>query len=218
MVIPSAVSKIRNSPIHFIKLTKYGRSVDDESARELGKILNEKVRNTEMDRSYKGRRMLNFIGERNDEIFRKDKAVSSNPSKNIIPYGPSKSTHKYPHYKDKLGAKNEILRPDLEFISNARPAKLKWREMRIKKTPILKPYKAYTASQAYKAYRAKYRSAVPVHKGYSRAYLEPAEYSYQEPLVGSSLTRIPSASWNGQPSAILTVQYPVRESILYNEV
>ena len=52
LVVSSAVSRISNSPIHFIKLTNYGKSVDSEGARELGRVLDEKVSKTEVYRSY----------------------------------------------------------------------------------------------------------------------------------------------------------------------
>ena len=231
-MVSSAVSRINNSPIHFIKLTNYGKSVDSEGARELGRVLDEKVPKTELDRSIKGRRMLIFPERGNDEMLRQDKKISSFPNINIIPYGFDKKANEYSTNKNKISDKkvlkrpekkttkpdHKIFRPDLQFLSNARPAKLKWREMRIEKTPIIRPYKAYEASKAYKAYKAKYASAVPVHHGYSRAYLDPVSDKAPPGVLGdSSVTLLPSGRWNGQPQTILTFHYPVRERVLYRD-
>ena len=133
---------------------------------------------------------------------------------NIIPYSPTKY-----HLKtsNDLNSDNEILRPELTFVSNAHPAMLKWREMEIEETPILKAQKAHK----YKAYKAKqrkkYSSQVPIHLGYSRQFVDPSEYSQSKAmrgrlstLPGSSLTWLPSASWNGQPSSFLTRRFPLR--------
>ena len=124
---------------------------------------------------------------------------------NIFPYSPLKVSNS-------LTSENEILRPKLNFLSNARPAMLKWREMEIEETPILKAQKA----PKYKAYKAK-QSQVPIHLGYSRQFVDPSEYSQSKAmrgrlssLPGSSLTWLPSASWNGQPSSILTRRFPLR--------
>ena len=86
-------------------------------------------------------------------------------SVNIIPYSPTK----YPlKMSNALTNENKILRPELDFVSNARPAMLKWREMEIEETPILKAQKAHK----YKAYKAK-QSQVPIHLGYSRQFVDP---------------------------------------------
>ena len=52
IVISSAVSRIRNSPIHFVKLTKYGNGIDYRSVRDLAKVFREKETNKEVDRSH----------------------------------------------------------------------------------------------------------------------------------------------------------------------
>ena len=60
IVISSAVSRIRNSPIHFVKLTKYGNGIDYRSVRDLANVFREKETKKEVDRSYKGRTLLNL--------------------------------------------------------------------------------------------------------------------------------------------------------------
>merc|ERR1711936_817100 len=157
LLVPSAVSRIRNSPIHFVKLNNYGAGIDLRSERNLAEIFAEKRRKKESERSFKGRKVLNFGSnsiEGNiqygpskypDKYFGmngKDKNSDNKISKpvNIIPYNPSKypSNNLGINMKDKL-TPNEIFRPDLSFISNARPAMLKWRELEVKKTQIIKP-------------------------------------------------------------------------------
>ena len=146
-------------------------------------------------------------------------------SVNSISYSPNKNPLKRKICENYIKGENEILRPELNFVSNARPAMLKWREMEIEETPILKAQKAHK----YKAYKAKqrkkYSSQVPIHLGYSRQFVDPSEYSQSKAmrgrlstLPGSSMTWLPSASWNGQPSSILTFKYPLRSRKLYNNI
>jgi len=255
IVVSATVSRMINSPIHFVKLNKYGNGIDFRSVRELAKVFKETNVKKEEDRSYKGRKILNFATKSTYGVGNGDKKMSSHTNVNIIPfslktknykrevidkwdkkrkpyqnvniipYSPSKYPLKRKTLNDKLSSENDILRPELNFVSNARPAMLKWREMEIEETPILKAQKAHK----YKAYKAKqrkkYSSQVPIHLGYSRQFVDPSEYSQSKAmrgrlstLPGSSMTWLPSARWNGQPSSILTFKYPLRSRQLYNNV
>ena len=149
-----------------------------------------------------------------------DKNRKPYESVNMISYSPIKFPLKRKTNKNDMKSKNKILRPKLNFVSNARPAMLKWREMEIEETPILKAQKAHK----YKAYKAK-QSQVPIHLGYSRQFVDPSEYSQSKAmrgrlstLPGSSLTWLPSASWNGQPSSIQTRRFPLRSRQLNSVV
>merc|ERR1719192_16722 len=39
---------------------------------------------------------------------------------------------------EKDAKEDSVLRPQVTFMSNARPSLLKWRELKVKKTPIIK--------------------------------------------------------------------------------
>jgi len=265
LLVSSAVSRIRNSPIHFVKLNNYGAGIDLRSERNLAEIFAEKRRKKESERSFKGRKVLNF-GSNSIEgniqygpskypdkyfgmngkdkisdneilqpannipyspsnyphkyigINKKDKNSDNKISKpvNIIPYNPSKypSNNLGINMKDKL-TPNEIFRPDLSFISNARPAMLKWRELEVKKTQIIKP----PDKKKYKSrWNKKYSSKVPVHLGYSRKFVEypepPPLETFQKlfpKYPGSTVTWLPATRFvNGLPKMIYHMKYPVK--------
>jgi hypothetical protein len=173
-------------------------------------VFREKETKKEVDRSYKGRKILNFKANKNDVTRRWDKKVAPYPSVNIIPYSPIE----YPYKSVRITKKdpiidNEILRPVLNFTSNARPAKLKWRELEIEKTPIIKPFKSNR--------KKKYSSRVPIHLGYSRKFVEPTDFSYNKiirkklsNLPGSSMTWLPAPGLNGLPQTIFHMKYPLK--------
>ena len=60
IVAMATVARMINSPVHFVKLNKYGNGIDFRSVRELAKVFKEKYVKKEEDRSYKGRKILNF--------------------------------------------------------------------------------------------------------------------------------------------------------------
>jgi len=102
---------------------------------------------------------------------------------------------------------DKVLRPRVTFMSNARPSILKWRELKVKKTPIIKakPLKLDYNSRLKK----KYGSGVPVHLGYSRNFVEDSPVRYRGP--GSATTWLPSPAYvNGLPQTLLHWQYPVK--------
>ena len=88
-------------------------------------MFREKETNQEVDRSYKGRKILNFKANKNDVTRKWDKKIAPYPSVNIIPYGPIKYPYKSPGItkKDPI-SDNEILRPVVNFTSNARPVEV----------------------------------------------------------------------------------------------
>ena len=94
---------------------------------ELAKVLEGKDRRNESGRSFKGRKISNFVKNIvvKDELSAWDKVGKPWPV-NIIPNG----ADYYPKItrKDKT-RDNEILRPEVKFSSNARPALLKWRQL-----------------------------------------------------------------------------------------
>ena len=221
VLISSTVSRIRNSPIHFVKLRKYGAGIDLRSLRGLAEMFEGKEKMKESDRNYKGRKILNFSPNKNylndNFIPVTTKKIKSRPGVNIIPYSPSN----YPSMsagitkKDKI-SDNEILRPEVNFTSNARPAMLKWRELEIEKTQIIKP----SDKQKYKSrLKKKYSSRVPIHAGYSRKFVESPEPAsmklfqkrYPRYPSGSSMTWLPAPSYvNGLPQTIFHMKYPLK--------
>ena len=213
----SAVSRIRNSPIHIVKMKNYGTGIDLRSVRDLAEVFRLKGRRKESDRNYRGRKISNFVTnklDKKDMLSAWDKKSKPWPV-NIIPHGPST----YPYgpmitKKDSI-SDNEILRPEIKFTSNARPSLLKWRELEIEATKIKPP----SVKQKYKErLEKKYSSIVPTHLGYARNFVE-----YREPLrlkrfqksspryPGSSLTWLPSLSYgNGLPQTIFHLKYPLK--------
>ena len=81
--------------------------------------------------------------------------------------------------------------------------------MEIERTPIIKPFKSKR--------KKKYSSKFPIHLGYSRKFVEPAEFSYNKlirkrlsNLPGSSMTWLPAPSLNGLPQTIFHMKYPLK--------
>ena len=149
---------MKPSKIHIIKLTsmpyytlncsktsgtcKYVSMLDPQKSRTLAKQFSQKSRFSENFRSKGGRKILSSPIAINgfEEISKQKKNYNSQSKVNIIPYGPGKYPGKSVGItkKDRI-SDNEIIRPELNFISNARPAMLKWRDLDIAKTPIVKP-------------------------------------------------------------------------------
>lgn len=101
----------------------------------------------------------------------------------------------------------KVLRPGVSFLSNARPSLLKWRELKVKKTPIIKakPIQFDYAARL----KQKYGSSVPVHLGYSRNLVEDSPRRFRG--AGSSTTWLPSpAKLNGLPQTLHHWQYPLQ--------
>jgi len=110
--------------------------------------------------------------------------------------------------KKAAAKEDKVLRPRVTFMSNARPSILKWRELKVKKTPIIKakPLKLDYNSRLKKKYGS---SGVPVHLGYSRNFVEDSPVRYRGP--GSATTWLPSPAYvNGLPQTLLHWQYPVK--------
>ena len=109
----------------------------------------------------------------------------------------------------------ERIRPEVNFISNARPAMLKWRDLEIEKTPIIK-------SPEIKKYRSrtnkKYHNNVPLHYGYSRKLVKaresPLPNIFRKKSLrnrGSSTSWLPAPSFvNGLPKTIYHFKYPLK--------
>ena len=197
MMASSSVSRILTSPIHIIKLRNYGDGIDRRGAIELAKVLEGKDRRNESGRSFKGRKISNFVKNIvvKDELSAWDKVRKLWPV-NIIPNG----------------AGYEILRPEVKFSSNARPALLKWRQLEYEATQILPT----SGKQTYKdRMKKKYSSTVPIHAGHARRLVDDQEPSTfkrsHPPYPGSSLTWLPAQSYgNGLPQTILHLRYPLK--------
>ena len=93
-MVSTTVSRMINSPIHFVKLNKYGNGIDFRSVRELAKVLKEKNVKKEEDRSYKGRKILNFATKSSDGVGKGDKKMSSHTNVNIIPFSLKTNNYK----------------------------------------------------------------------------------------------------------------------------
>ena len=63
----SAVSRIRNSPIHIVKMKNYGAGLDMRSVRDLAEVFRWKGRRKESDRNYRGRKISNFVTNKVDK-------------------------------------------------------------------------------------------------------------------------------------------------------
>merc|ERR1711936_1282293 len=231
LLVSSAVSRIRNSPIHFVKLNNYGAGIDLRSEGNIqygpskypdkyfGMNGKDKISDNEILQPANNIPYSPSNYPHKDiGINKKDKNSDNKISKpeNIIPYNPSKypSNNLGINMKDKL-TPNEIFRPDLSFISNARPAMLKWRELEVKKTQIIKP----PDKKKYKSrWNKKYSSKVPVHLGYSRKFVEypepPPLETFQKlfpKYPGSTVTWLPATRFvNGLPKMIYHMKYPVK--------
>ena len=100
---------------------------------------------------------------------------------------------------------NNILRPNVYFMSNAKPAALGWREKEIVKTKISR----------FKPMRIRSRSRVPVHLGYSRKFIDYPEpqtlFSRKSQMVpSSSLIWLMSEGLNGLPQSIIHWKFPFK--------
>ena len=201
-----AAGKLRNSPIHFVKLKNYGNGIDLRSVRDLARVFSSRKENIkERDKTFKGRKIA----------WKDEKATAPTPL-NIIPLGVE---HKIESSVNKIAtanpdqlkmSENEILRPEINFTSNARPAMLKWRELKIEKTPIIKPLQEKYRSRLKK----KYGSSVPVHLGHSRKFIEYPGLGTRAGstrLPGTPLTWLPTPiQANGIPRTILHFKYPLK--------
>lgn len=100
----------------------------------------------------------------------------------------------------------QIYRPQLSFMSNAKPSLLSWRELEVKETPIIraKPFSLDYGSRLKK----KYESQVPVHLGYSRNFVdETPSPAYRGAGSTTTWLRYPV---NGLPRTLKHWQYPLK--------
>jgi hypothetical protein len=151
-----------------------------------------------------------------DKISKPKKRCNSQSKVNIIPYGPSKNPGKSVGITKKNRiSDNDIIRPEVNFISNARPAMLKRRDLEIEKTPIIKLHEI----KKYKSRKnKKYPNNVPLHYGYSRKLVKARESPLPNIFHKKSLrNRGSSTSWltapsfvNGLPNTIYHFKYPLK--------
>merc|ERR1711915_617854 len=207
-------AKYRNSPIHYIKLKPFGSGLDVKSFKSLANIFlqkNDKLR--ERDKSYKGRKISNFLDDKEDNS-------DSNSKVNYIKLGNGKTKayqKKYQKYYEKKKMMDEIkveeiFRPKINFTSNAKPEMLKYRDMQMNKMPIMKK-----PTKELSRLNRKYAGKVPFHFGYSRKFQDfPGEKSYQNTvrrMPGSRIKWLTLPS-NGLPTSLTHFKYPVRISRL----
>jgi len=144
--------------------------------------------------------------------YRSDK-VNKNSDLNFIPVGGKVKNvlSAFDDTEEFNESGNEIYRPDIEFLSNARPAFLKWRELEVKRTPIVKRPLPLDVSDLSRRFEGKRMSDVGVHLGYSRKLVSDSPL-----VVQNSITwvKTPRYKLNGQPNTIYHLQYPVRVSNL----
>ena len=231
----SSAAALKPAKIHTIQLTStpyytincskpagtchYVSMLDHQQSSKLVKQFSRRFKLSENVRSKGGRKIVGSAAKKIDFSGKSKlkKKMKSRPGVNIIPYGPSN----YPSMsagitkKDKI-SDNEILRPEVNFTSNARPAMLKWRELEIEKTQIIKP----SDKQKYKSrLKKKYSSRVPIHAGYSRKFIEYPkppimkifQKRYPQYPSGWSITRLPAPSYvNGLPQTIFHLKYPLK--------
>jgi len=206
-VLAYASCKYRNSPIHYIKLNSFSSGLDLNSLGKLAKLfIQSKDKLKERDKSYKGRKISNFDTGKSNNIYR---------SKiNYVKLGDEKKTT-----LQKVNPKvfmdeikdNEIYRPKLNFTSNAKPELLKYRDIEVDKTSIIKK-----PSKELRRLNKKYSGKVPFHFGYSRKFQDypvgRRSNSFRKTKPGtSSMTWLNSPKLgNGLPSSILHMKYPVK--------
>jgi len=100
----------------------------------------------------------------------------------------------------------QIYRPQLSFMSNAKPSLLSWRELEVKETPIIraKPFSLDYGSRLKK----KYERQVPIHLGYSRNFVdETPSPAYRGAGSTTTWLRYPV---NGLPRTLKHWQYPLK--------
>ena len=132
----------------------------------------------------------------------------------IIPYVDDSSNDKTKTVR-KITSENDILRPKLSFMSNARPSMMKWRELEIEKTPIINISK----NEKYKARsHKKYEDNIRKHSGYARNVVD----AKNSPLPNIHRQRFMKnlrspTSWvsspnflNGLPKTIYHFKYPLK--------
>ena len=206
-IISSTISKYLNSPIYFMKMR-------GENNLGQGLTIPEDVRNS------KGRKM-----ENNNRLFKKyGNENERQPNINIIPvddwrYFSDKKpishndSGNFRNFKvDKVKEENEmiddskIVRPEVSFLSNARPSLMAWREVEMEETPIMKPPKR---KQINTRLNKKYSQTVQAHLGYSRNLVD---YSLSSPRIlqkkkygspQSSLVWLQPTSFNGLPQKLV---------------
>ena len=203
-------AKYRNSPIHYIKLNPSG--LDVKSFKSLANLFMMKTdKQRERDKSYKGRKISNFVDDKEDK---------SKAKVNYISLGKGKTKayqEKYRNYYQKKKMmeeikSEEIFRPKINFTSNAKPEMLKYREVQMSKIPIMKK-----PTKELSRLNRKYAGKVPFHFGYSRKFQDfPGEKSYTKSvrrMPGSSIKWLTVPS-NGLPTSLTHFKYPVRISRL----
>ena len=199
LIASPAVSRMITSPIHIIKLRNYGGGLD------LAKLFRENTGRKENGRSFRGMKISNFV---TNGVDVKDKSsVWDKDSKlwpvNIIPRD-SVSFFSRPlgiTKKDKIKY-NKILRPEVKFTSNARPAVLKWRQLEYEATQILPPSGKQKSKKQLRLNK-KFSSKVPCKK---------VAFKISHPqYTGSSITWLPALSYgNGLPKTIIHLKYPLK--------
>merc|ERR1712156_1114367 len=205
----AALAKYRNSPIHYIKLKPLGSGLDMKSFKSLANIfLQKKDKHRERGKSYKGRKISNFLD---------DKEENSIPKVNFIKLSPGKTKAYQKKYQTYYQKKNlmdeikaeEIFRPKINFTSNAKPELLKYRDVQKNKMTILKK-----PTKELSRLNRKYAGKVPFHFGYSRKFQDfPGEKSVRRVSPGSRIKWLTLPS-NGLPTSLTHFKYPVRISRL----
>ena len=229
---------MKPSKIHMIKLTstpyytlscnptsgtcKYISMPDPQQSRKLAMQFSLQDGGRENIRSKGGRKIMSSSSF--DKISELMKKVKSKPKVNIIPYGETEHqsmTEVKANKHSDMTTENEIFRPKLKFVSNARPAVLKWRELEMEKTPIIKPHR----QNNYKSRRnKKYHNKEPVHFAKSRTLVRardsPLPNIFQQRSMShpdSSISRLASPSFvNGLQKTIYHFKYPLKtREIIY---
>ena len=195
----------------------YVSILDPQQSKKIVKQFSDKSIFSENFRSKKGRKILGSKIKSKDpsrSLDLKQKRKKSYPNVNYIPYGlnnfPGRPAGKT---KIDLMRNKEILRPEVKFTSNAKPAMLKWRELEIEATQIMPP------SGISKKYKSR-----PIHNhvGYSRN-LVGADESPLPNIIrqNARVSPISSTAWlptpsyvNGLPKTMFHFKFPQKFRIL----
>ena len=223
---------LKPSKIHFIKVPstpyytlncsktsstcKYISLLAPHQTRQLASQFSKKVGQRDTVRSKGGRHIISYRDGANIDknTWKLKENIKSRPDMRIIPYVDDSSNNKTKTVR-KITGENDILRPKLSFMSNARPSMMKWRELEIEKTPIINISK----NEKYKARsHKKYEDNIRKHSGYARNVVD----AKNSPLPNIHRQRFMKnlrspTSWvsspnflNGLPKTIYHFKYPLK--------
>merc|ERR1711953_861303 len=170
-------------------------------------FLQKKDKHRERGKSYKGRKISNFLDDKDENSIPKVNFIKLSPGKTKAYQKKYQTYHQKKNLMDEIKAE-EIFRPKINFTSNAKPEMLKYRDVQVNKMAILKK-----PTKELSRLNRKYAGKVPFHFGYSRKFQDfPGEKSRGR-RPGSRIRWLTLPS-NGSPTSLTHFKYPVRISRL----